>query len=522
MSKLTVIIEEIKNIKQLSFDIPTKEGVYILTGINGCGKSTLLTTLARISNTNAFVEYFKETPFDDFSRAKISYKIENGTGVNIIQFTKKKKNWSPTPKNSSLLKTIGSSVIYITTFNQRFQGASYEHETLEKTEATSRIATPSIRNAMVNILDNPKFETLRYQTIKNRGAGARNPRRGNKIYYIPDGDKSFSEINFSFGERMVLNALDFLEGAKDNSFLLIDEIELALHPIAQLRFYDYLSDIAKTKKIIVIIATHSTALIRHSTNRFFLQKEDDGIVDVIDNCYPSYILRDISVEAEKSYDYLFFVEDDQAKMLLSVIIRIMVKKEDYKLKLTYKIIRVGGWEETIRLMSDVASLPPYTELRVQAFPDNDASDSISEINAKRLEDLTNSDKRRLELYEKTKANITFLHITPELGVWNWICENDVAGQIQSEFESKYGILRFNVASVINEVCSAEGHEKNMREKAKHKLYDLYKKMSSLNNDIKESEYYELMYNSYVKSNYDDIKKYYKEPFCMIIKRKGKK
>ena len=43
-----IIIKNTKNIKQLTFDIPNDNGVYLLVGANGAGKTTLLTCLDRI------------------------------------------------------------------------------------------------------------------------------------------------------------------------------------------------------------------------------------------------------------------------------------------------------------------------------------------------------------------------------------------------------------------------------------------------------------------------------------------
>lgn len=52
-------------------------------------------------------------------------------------------------------------------------------------------------------------------------------------------------MNFSLGERLVLNTLDYAQDVPDNSLLLIDEIELALHPTAQVKFYEYVQGLAR-------------------------------------------------------------------------------------------------------------------------------------------------------------------------------------------------------------------------------------------------------------------------------------
>lgn len=57
-TKLT--IQNLKNIKQLEFEIPAV-GAYLLTGTNGSGKTSLLTCLSRLRNSNAFQRGFRSS-----------------------------------------------------------------------------------------------------------------------------------------------------------------------------------------------------------------------------------------------------------------------------------------------------------------------------------------------------------------------------------------------------------------------------------------------------------------------------
>lgn len=121
-----------------------------------------------------------------------------------------------------------------------------------------------------------------------------NLHRENKLYILKNSrEDKYSELSFSLGERLQLNALIFIESVTDNSLLLIDEIELALHPIAQVRFYQYLQEVVKSKKLTVIISTHSS-WVKVSKYRFCLEPQRNGTVEVLCDCAPSYILKDIS------------------------------------------------------------------------------------------------------------------------------------------------------------------------------------------------------------------------------------
>lgn len=58
-----LVIKNLKNIKNLEFTIPSKKGVYLLTGGNEVGKTTLLVCLSmignKLDNSNTFRNNFK-------------------------------------------------------------------------------------------------------------------------------------------------------------------------------------------------------------------------------------------------------------------------------------------------------------------------------------------------------------------------------------------------------------------------------------------------------------------------------
>lgn len=522
-NELTITVENLRGIKHLEFQAPTRHGVYVLSGVNGCGKTTLLTALARISDPNAFNSYLVSTPFDDFSKSKISYRIvKNGHEYNG-SFKRAKKYWNPEQKKFNLSAVSPfSSVTFISTAHQRFIESSILDNLIVKTDARSVLAPNDIREGMARILSNDEFKKLRYQTIKNKGAAVKNPRRDNKVYYIPlEGGHSYSEIHFSFGEKMVLNALEILTKAKEKSMLLIDEIELALHPTAQIEFYNYLKENAKSKKLLVILSSHSASLIKAAEKRIYLDhdRDNEGCIIAKMDCYPAYILKDVSFTDDLSPDFLFFVEDIQAKRLLEAIIYEMKSRENYIDNLIYRICPVAGWEETIRLMAYFKSIPPYSNKNVEAFPDKDAEETIQSIIDKPEDKRTDSDQRRLKLWRDNQENILTLHITPELGVWTWLSSvPDAQTQLQNMLEHQFGNQVFNISQLVGMVAATQPTGKNLREQAKYRLMDVAKAIQLHLPELSYDTYYKLLYKSYVVCNYEEIKSYYKEKFCLILHR----
>lgn len=94
-----------------------------------------------------------------------------------------------------------------------------------------------------------------------------------KTTFAPDGDTATYDWNsISSGEDnlgAIFNRLlgfqrAFSKGqAHGNGILCIDEFESSLHPVAQLRLFDYLYRWAETYKVQLVISTHSLHLIQH-------------------------------------------------------------------------------------------------------------------------------------------------------------------------------------------------------------------------------------------------------------------
>ena len=268
----SIKLNNLKGIKELQFIVPEQNDVYLITGPNGCGKTSLLVALSRMRNPNAFAEGYRVTGYDKYENSKITYDY-NGTS---ISYTKSDQRWSVTPKKEA--KNIQAAfpynvVSFLTTNGKRL----YETpEQLLKVRRTERAAEPTIISAMNKILDTTKFNDLKYVQVKSMKGRQVNLHRENKLYILKNsrGDK-YSELSFSLGERLLLNALIFIESVTNNSLLLIDEIELALHPIAQVRFYQYLQEVVKSKKLTVIISTHSSSLVKAAKPRFYLEPQSD-------------------------------------------------------------------------------------------------------------------------------------------------------------------------------------------------------------------------------------------------------
>lgn len=101
-----------------------------------------------------------------------------------------------------------------------------------------------------------------------------------KIYCISyDGGHSCSSFNTASGEDVLINLLEQIMHMPEKSLILIDEIEIGLHPKIQRRLMDVLYIISKSRHIQFIIVSHSYAIIDSvpAESRIFLER-NAGIV----------------------------------------------------------------------------------------------------------------------------------------------------------------------------------------------------------------------------------------------------
>lgn len=345
-TKLT--INNLKNISSLEFELPPP-GAYLLTGSNGSGKTSLLTCLARMRHSGAFQRGFRSstTPnLDSHRGASIKYEM----GGNSVTYTYVEERWAPLPrKNSHLLNTCGyPQVAYIAADANRVE--PQQEEFLPR---RIRLTEQSLRDAMNAIFSTTRFSELCYLNIHRGNASQayliRQPQPGKSTLY-------YSERNFSLGELCVLKLLLALEDISDESLVLIDELELAIHPRAQMQLFHYLTKFSKQKKLTIIFSTHSVTLIKGTDRKqiLFLQNSG-GIVHCHKGCYPTFALGHITSGEEVAPDCVVYVEDDSGKKCVAAILEIyrhkMAAKKNIALPTTLSV-PLGGfhryWNSWIR------------------------------------------------------------------------------------------------------------------------------------------------------------------------------
>ena len=354
LKNLEIEIHNIKNIKSAKLTIPLQRGIYGIIGNNGTGKSTIMTCLAQTMFAHS-LDVLREE-----DRAADSY-VKLSDGEKSARWKYERGKWRTIEKPRNRLHYNGmyeGSLFYGTRFN--------DSKIVDDLLATSRIHNEDIVEADDYIKDNLSYilhgDYKYYRTLKrirNKGI-AESLELENTPYFQEFKGTLISQYRMSSGECLLISLLHFIYNAivrrslsQDRPIImLIDEIELALHPIAVVRLLDLLYDLIKEhNNLVVVLTSHSPEVIRKiRPNDLFqieLSPKEDGIIYVNTPCYPSYAIRDVYMH--DGFDYVILVEDYLAKN----IVKSIIDEKNISSSKLVNILPVGGWNNVLKLQHEL-------------------------------------------------------------------------------------------------------------------------------------------------------------------------
>ena len=468
-------IENLKGINQLSFQVPSSYGAYLLVGENGIGKTTLLTCLARICNARAFADGFATSSafkaIDQYEGSSIAYEVDD----NRIVFHRKSKRWVPSPKRNaqSRLSAFGfDGLIFISATSKRIDATAEEIR-----RGNYEDANPHLRDNLNRIFETDRFNDLSILKISNgRGKPA------TKIYVMRTSTGTYSEKRFSTGELAIIRLFEYIEEANADALILIDEAEMALHPRIQRNLYKFLYDISLSKQLFIFLSTHSAVMIQMAKKESIYLLEDMGErnVSVVNPCYPAKAIGCVDYVEMGSFDSIFFVEDDVAAVLLKQMIKRYIEIKDEHITLNYAITPVGGFYETARMAVNTKE-KLFSNLDVFAVVDEDAFD-----------DLESKPKFRELLQSEHRHLIHSLNCTPEVWYIKCLeqCTTPLANEIRGEF--RLDIHRLTVSEEYTALVHAGQNERKTAKAKKEFIIDKIVANTELNNSTAEKELVQLL------------------------------
>ncbi len=350
MNTINVTINKIKNINNFNIDIPLENGIYALVGANGCGKSTIMLALSQLVG-KFNLSQLTEDAYTDDSYINYIFKGLEDKWYQVNGFWKV----SVHPKIEINGRYEGS-LFYGSRFND-----SKHVDTLIK---ENKINSESIVDSDAYIIENLSYilhgDFEHYKTLKRLKNKfiAKDLGLSNTPYFSVFNEKIVSQYRMSSGECLLVSLLHFIYNSiirrslptNKPILLLIDEIELALHPVAITRLIDLLKSILKnTKNLTIILTSHSPEVIRSiEPENTYKINNTFGDVTVVTPCYPSYSIREL-YDSNDGYDFTLLVEDKLAK----IIVEKLILKNNLTVSKLIKVVPVGGWENVLQLHKDL-------------------------------------------------------------------------------------------------------------------------------------------------------------------------
>ena len=191
------------------------------------------------------------------------------------------------------------------------------------------------------------------------------------------------------------------------------------------------------------------------------------------------------------------------KYLRSVLHRFW---RENNLNLIYSTEPIGTYDSVIRFVQNINTMG-IPKAKAQAFLDADARDAYQALVDKgnaRVE----GDNKKLALFNDNRENITYLSITPELGIWTWLVNNK--NTFRTYFEEKYEQTIYNIAEFVDETSNAEAHnlaqattDKKRRDWAKGCLKNFTERVHLQDHSITEYDVIRYMIDCYVDNTYDN-------------------
>lgn len=268
-------------------------------------------------------------------------------------------------------------------FGNRFKDVDFR--TLKKLSSIDKTklspASPFIKENLGAILhDNPSY----YEELFIFNDSSNELYLQRPSFYVETNGTLINQLNMSTGENLLLTILYSIElrMKKNNygtfpTYVLLDEIELALHSSALRRLVVFLKDLAVENDFVVFFSTHSIELIRSilPENIYYLQRHVDKSLELINPCYPVYATRNLE-SSNYGHDYIIMVEDDLAKQ---VVEKILSKKRLLSNKRVL-VIAVGGWTQVLRFAYDtIRSNLMLKSTKVIIILDRDVKDEVPDF-----------------------------------------------------------------------------------------------------------------------------------------------
>lgn len=330
-----------RHITNLSVEF--KKPISVISGTNRSGKSTILMALAcshfdfkKRNPKNGKLERHTWSSLMKFTSHDIQisdwiYYItyKRGTEIKRKKGERKKatKKWSGIGKKESQYKM--RDVVFIDLDRivpARFYGDKIY--SLSKRAALANISRSKVADieAYLSFIFEEKFEIKRLAQHLD------------KDVYKYSNSNNYSSYNAASGEEVITRIILDIVEAPEKALILIDEVEIGLHPKVQRRLIDVIRDVARKGKKQFILTSHSSTILDSlpSASRIFIEKDSLGTYKAISDISVNAALSKMDAKAFPLID--LYCEDEEGKKI--ILKGISEVERNYKIMNVYDLINI--------------------------------------------------------------------------------------------------------------------------------------------------------------------------------------
>jgi ABC-type dipeptide/oligopeptide/nickel transport system ATPase component len=357
--EVTIEINNLKTIKNLKWDLQKKKGIFAIIGENGSGKSSLLISIGKLINPNIF--HLELTGKEHYEKTKINYII-NGNKFSWVKNSKTDNKWRESVNSEFIMPKLKgffeSSILSGTRFSAVDEYIKDELDYREEDKINK--ANDFIVQGMNFVLYGGKKKSYKFNELYEITANRQRQRSKNSknrvfktynYYALKKTENEYiKEHLFSTGEYFLLKLLKFIADFKENgtsiipAIIIIDEIELSLHPMAQTRLIKHLDTLSEELNFIVIFASHSLHILDNvqPENTYFIENDETNMPR-ISNPIGRGLLGS-KLYRYSTNDKVILVEDDLAKLYIKNTLNDLEFTKIYKTA----VIPIGGASQVVK------------------------------------------------------------------------------------------------------------------------------------------------------------------------------
>ena len=320
----------------LSLEFP----VSVICGENGSGKTTFLSlgilgfhSIKKPLTTQVGLDYFN---FNYFFRSAANDKHDQGIEIqweysdgSVDRIEKGNQRWLRYIKNNGdpRRKLRGTEFIGISRITPAFEKKNY-HSYFTKGAFKESDQGELLRKYISQVMKRPYVALSKLSYANSSG-----------VHSVQNYNKTHTSFNAGAGEECLTSILGTLLECESGSLVAIEEIEIGLHPSTLPRLSDVILEIAKERRLQVLITSHSSEFLRAFPSQgLILARRDGERVEFINQPNVEYAISTIGGDHQRAASII--CEDKHAAMIIE-------KALPPKVRAICPIICFGGKDELI-------------------------------------------------------------------------------------------------------------------------------------------------------------------------------